>query len=125
MRRYRWMWGLAGAAVLAVAAVVQLSEPSRVARAETGSSKVAHAPSVVMLTGIPGDTRTEVVEVAPTQGTSSSIGAVEHIPEGDCWTLGPYEFRLSRSQVAYRGAPPRRVELRSLFQTRMAPAADG
>jgi len=50
---------------------------------------------------------------------------VEHIPSGDCWTLGPYEFRLSRSQVAYRGAPPRRIELRSLFTSRMAPAADG
>ena len=50
---------------------------------------------------------------------------VEHIPEEDCWTLGPYEFRLSRSQVAYRGAPPRRIELRSLFTTSMAPAADG
>lgn len=50
---------------------------------------------------------------------------VERIPAGDCWTLGPYEFRLSRSQVAYRGAPPRRVRLRSLFTTRLAPAADG
>jgi hypothetical protein len=50
---------------------------------------------------------------------------VEQIAAGDCWTLGPYEFRLSRTQVAYRGAPPRRVELRSLFTTRYATTADG
>jgi len=69
-----------------------------------------------------GDT-VEMRDICP---INDSVEApVERIPEGDCWTLGPYEFRLSRSQVAYRGAPPRRLQLRSLFTTRLAPAADG
>ena len=69
-----------------------------------------------------GDT-VEMRDICPKN--DSTDAPVEHIPEEDCWTLGPYEFRISRSQVAYRGAPPRRIELRSLFTTRMAPAADG
>jgi Fe-S-cluster containining protein len=69
-----------------------------------------------------GDT-VEMRDICPKNDRADA--PVEKIPEGDCWTLGPYEFRLSRSQVAYRGAPPRRVELRSLFTTSLASAADG
>jgi hypothetical protein len=46
---------------------------------------------------------------------------VEQIDGEDCWTVGPFEFRLSRTQVAYRGAPPQRVPLRDLFQRALTP----
>ena len=46
---------------------------------------------------------------------------VEQIRAEHCWTVGPFEYRLSRTQVAYRGAPPRRVRLRELFQTVLTP----
>jgi len=46
---------------------------------------------------------------------------VEQIAAEHCWTVGPFEYRLSRIQVAYGGAPPRRVALRELFQKALTP----
>lgn len=41
---------------------------------------------------------------------------VEALPGEACWTLGPFEERLARLQIAYDGgAAPRRVLLRDLF----------
>jgi Fe-S-cluster containining protein len=65
----------------------------------------------------------EMRDICPQNDSEES--PVEYLPASDCWTLGPYEFRLSRSQVAYRGAPPRRVALRSLFTGRLFSTADG
>lgn len=48
---------------------------------------------------------------------------VEKIQAEDCWTVGPFEYRLSRTQVAHGGAPPRRVELRALFKKALTPKA--
>jgi hypothetical protein len=53
---------------------------------------------------------------------------IEHLPAGDCWTLGPFEERLARLQLAARSssaplgrsaeAESPRIALRALFVTK-------
>ena len=63
----------------------------------------------------------EMRDICPLNNDSDVL--VENIPAEDCWTVGPFEYRLSRNQVAHAGAPPRRVELRGLFKKALTPKA--
>jgi hypothetical protein len=82
MRRYRWMWGLAGFAVLAATVGIQLGNDEHIARAATDKVKAITTPRVVMLSGIPGESRTDVVMASPGSATKPTVVAsLEHIPE--------------------------------------------
>lgn len=87
MRRHFWIWGLIGLGALAATLGFWVGSDESVARADTGVTKadkpsVIDAPPVLMLSGVPGQTRTDVVVASPgSTDLPSVLASVEHVPE--------------------------------------------
>jgi dipeptidyl aminopeptidase/acylaminoacyl peptidase len=79
MRTSRWLLGLAGLALLASVGL-HLGKKEPVARAGTDPAPVV-APRVVMLSGQPGSTRTEVMVASPgTNVAPQAFASLDHLP---------------------------------------------
>jgi Fe-S-cluster containining protein len=61
------------------------------------------------------DAEGEVVEYRDICALNEHGEAVEQIAESKCWTIGPFEERLMRLQLAMSDGTVKRVALRSLF----------
>lgn len=103
---------------------------------EGGCRIYAERPYVCRTQGLPlrwlDEVDGEIVEMRDICPLNEVGDPVEHLAEEDCWTLGPFEERLAKLQVASRPSRPSsptgpsgstRTSLRGLF-ARGSPAPD-
>jgi uncharacterized protein len=62
---------------------------------------------------LPDRTPVEMRDICPLNGQGEPL---ESLPEGACWTIGPFEGALARMQAKVDGGALRRVPLRAMFR---------
>lgn len=60
----------------------------------------------------PDGTSLELRDICPLNDQGQPV---EALPDGECWTIGPFEGELARLQARMDGGALRRVSLRALF----------
>lgn len=89
--------------------------------AEDGSCRIyEHRPYVCRTQGLPlrwidETDDDQVVEYRDICPLNEPGPAIEELPAGECWTLGPFEEFLAKLQTAADGGKRTRVRLRDLF----------
>ncbi len=81
-----------------------------------------HRPYVCRTQGLPlrwlDETETgDIVELRDICPENENGPAIVTLPEEQCWTIGPFEFRLAALQALVSGKETVRVPLRSLFES--------
>lgn len=89
---------------------------------ETGACRIyEHRPYVCRTQGLPlrwidEDQEGEYCEMRDVCPVNEIDCDVLELDAGECWTIGPFEERLSRLQLSLKGGSHRRIPLRSLFR---------
>jgi hypothetical protein len=62
---------------------------------------------------LPDGTPVEMRDICPLNDQGEPV---EALPVQECWSIGPFEDRLARLQIAVDGGDLRRIALRTMFQ---------